>query len=93
MISESFFDTVPRKYCGNPCSTLSTNYGFPFKGVRSDQLAYAKFYFKTTTQVRKSKPAYDTVTLVAEFGGYLGLCLGVSLLDLSKVVKRLLIDY
>lgn len=78
--------------CPNPCSTLSIIYGYPFLSDSDPSdpdgnVAYVKFYFKPTTKVRRSIIAYDEVTLIAEFGGYLGLCLGVSMMDLSQAAK------
>ena len=90
--SEAFHDEVQSKYCSNPCTTLTTTYGLPFIGKRSNVTrdAFVKLYLIPTIKVRRSVPAYDLVQLIAEFGGYLGLCLGFSLLDLYKLCKMVL---
>ena len=45
--------------------------------------AYVKLYFKTRLRIKKIVIYYDTTTLTAEIGSYVGMFLGVSLVDLA----------
>ena len=47
-------------------------------------------YFKSQINVRKNVVSYDEVNLLAEIGGYIGLLLGFSLLDIAKLFRSLL---
>ena len=88
LVLGAFFDTVPSSTCQNPCSTLTLDFGLPVTSSSGEgERRWLKLYFKGTLKVRKTTLAYDETTLVAEVGGYLGLCLGVSLLDLTVFVK------
>ena len=64
-------------------------YGFPTVDNSSDGTAAAKLYFKLTTKVRRSVAAYGVFSMCAEFGGYMGLLLGFSLLDLAGLAQVL----
>ena len=52
-----------------------------------------KLYFKSQINVRKSMLSYDFAAFVADIGGYLGLLLGISLLDATRVVKKIFSFY
>ena len=45
--------------------------------------AYVLFYIKDQIELKKSYLSYSKVSLLAEVGGYVGLLLGVSLMDIS----------
>ena len=75
--------------CRTPCITMGITLGYPIyakNDVPSE--SYLKFYFKSRVNVRKSVVAYSGTSLMAEVGGYIGLLLGFSLLDLTKLVKN-----
>ncbi len=76
--------------CNAPCATLSLVLGMPFYSRETDGDSSVKLYFKSATKVRKSVYAYTELSLLAEFGGYLGLLMGVSLLDLIGISRWLL---
>ena len=44
-------------------------------------------YFKSHITVKKSVLVYKETQLMAEIGGYIGLILGFSLLDLGKLLQ------
>ena len=75
--------------CGTPCTTMGITLGYPIYDISKHQEAYLKFYFKSTINVRRSLVAYSGTSLMAEVGGYIGLLLGFSLLDLTKLVKNI----
>ena len=49
--------------------------------------AYAKIYFKNHIKVSKSIVGYTEISLMAELGGYIGVLLGISLMDISSIVN------
>ena len=64
--------------------------GLTITGINTNHtegVAIANFYFKYQIKVSQASFRYDEVTLLAEIGGYLGLLLGISLLDLTKVFQ------
>ena len=75
--------------CGIPCSIMDINFGYPIIDTTNIDEAYIKLYFKMAVQIHKNILAYSTLSFLAEVGGYIGLLLGFSLLDLSKVIKNL----
>jgi hypothetical protein len=75
--------------CGIPCSIMDINFGYPIIDTTNIDEAYVKLYFKMAVQIHKNILAYSTLSFLAEVGGYIGLLLGFSLLDLSKVIKNL----
>ena len=75
--------------CGIPCSIMDINFGYPIIDTTNIDEAYVKLYFKMAVQIHKNILAYSTLSFLAEVGGYIGLLLGFSLLDLSKVMKNL----
>ena len=46
--------------------------------------AYVRLYLKTKIKVKSTVLYYDSTTLAAEIGGYIGMLLGVSLVDLVR---------
>ena len=61
--------------------------GLPFDGNGPDNEAYIKLYTKSTAKVKKMVYDYTVLSLIAEIGGYTGLLLGVSVLNLTSVVN------
>ena len=68
---------------------MDINFGYPIIDTTNIDEAYVKLYFKMAVQIHKNILAYSTLSFLAEVGGYIGLLLGFSLLDLSKVIKNL----
>ena len=75
--------------CGIPCSIMDINFGYPIIDTTNIDEAYVKLYFRMAVNIHKNILAYSTLSFLAEVGGYIGLLLGFSLLDLSKVIKNL----
>ena len=75
--------------CGIPCSIMDINFGYPIIDTTNIDVAYVKVYFRMAVNIHKNILAYSTLSFLAEVGGYIGLLLGFSLLDLSKVIKNL----
>ena len=75
--------------CGIPCSIMDINFGYPIIDTTNIDEAYVKLYFRMAVNIHKNILAYSTLSFLAEVGGYIGLLLGFSLLDLSKVIKNM----
>ena len=65
--------------------------GLPFDGQGPDNEAYIKLYTKSTAKVKKMVYDYTILSLLAEIGGYTGLLLGVSVLNLNNMVNKIII--
>ena len=82
--------TNQRKDCNKPCQSIVINIGG--KNYEKDEdLNYgtALFYFASTSTQSKENYLYSFTSLVAEIGGYLGLLLGYSCLDLASTIRDL----
>ena len=94
--NKSLFDQASRLYqdgitqsnskCLLPCSTVIPTYA-----IRKRSLGFAKpmieLEFPSKINVIKAFPAYTLLSLIAEIGGYVGLFLGVSVLDLKNFTR------
>ena len=78
--------------CLNPCEILSISFGFPFQreSMEPSEVGKAQVMFKVSrsVQVKTMVYSYTPLSLVAEIGGYSGLLLGISALDLSRLALR-----
>ena len=66
-----------------------------YKIDKSDQEETAKHSYLTIkfqrfVKLSKSRYSYTILELIAEFGGYVGLFLGLSINQLSKVFERII---
>ena len=76
-------------HCKTPCGTLDTQFGIPTMQPFGKQDYHLKFYFKTHISVKRSFAEYDFRNFLAEIGGYMGLFLGVSLMDSYKILDKI----
>ena len=75
-----------------PCATMDIFLGLPFiSNTGSSDEAYLKIYLKTSVKVKSTVLDYDYLTLIAELGGYTGLLLGISLVDISIRINSFLV--
>ena len=75
-----------------PCTGMDVFLGVPFIDSKgSDNKALIKIYFKSTTKVKNTVLHYDFLTVVGELGGYVGLLLGMSVIDLTFLINSLLV--
>lgn len=64
--------------------------GMPFVSEDPDQDTFkVKIYLKTTTKVKKTVPDYPVLTMIAEIGGYTGLLLGISIVNLTSLIDKM----
>ena len=85
--------------CGKSCVDSVILFGFPSErkidiGIKQDRIrqnkTYVHFKIFPTAQIQKSIYSYDFVSMIAEIGGYTGLLLGISVLDISKIFNNYL---
>ena len=84
---ENYRDTVlgaSKSKCLDPCTKIISSLS-----IRSSQEtnvnAYLGIDFPSEVKVMTTYPAYEVLSLIAEIGGYVGLFLGVSVLDLKTI--------
>lgn len=65
----------------------------PYMGYGTRDTAFVLIYFKTHIKVKSTVYDYDFLTLVAELGGYIGLLVGLSLIELINHAKSIVIKY
>ena len=53
--------------------------------------AYIRIYVKSDVKIKSVILHYDSITLFAELGGYLGMLLGVSLIDCTNMIDSTLL--
>lgn len=77
-------------FCITPCEKMKVNFAGHDSTVPegNENEAYVKFYIKDEIQVKKSHLSYSEVSLLAEVGGYVGVLLGVSLMDVSLLFDK-----
>ena len=82
-----------------PCAEMEIFLGFPL--VNNDQAkheAYIKIYIKSHVKVKSVILYYDITSLIADVGGYVGMLLGVSVVDFtimfnSALTKAIILKY
>ena len=78
-------------WCFWPCETMTVTFaGFDSTADDGNENeTYVKFYMKEQIQVKTSHFSYTKVSFLAEIGGYIGLLLGVSLMDLASLIDKM----
>ena len=79
-----------QEQCPNPCTTITSTFNIRNQlknPEESDTSTLINIEFPTKVKVIQAYPAYTLLSLVAEVGGYVGLFLGVSVLDLKNVIS------
>ncbi len=75
--------------CLPPCKVMPIDFGYPFERgaskTENPQHSYVFFKLDHTIQVKTMVYSYSFISMVAEIGGYSGLLLGISVLDLYNV--------
>ena len=86
--------TEAKRLCPKSCKYQMMIFG-AYKIDKSDQEETAKHSYLTIkfqrfVKLSKSRYSYTILELIAEFGGYVGLFLGLSINQLSKVFERII---
>ena len=72
-------------YCSVPCASMGIIFQTSNIETTSKDEAQVKFYFKTYIKKNSSFWSYSLISLLGEVGGYVGLLLGISVLDVAKL--------
>ena len=77
-----------------PCATFETFPGLPDIDDTENKQdeAYIRLYLKTKIKIKSIIIHYDSATLTAEIGGYVGMFLGVSFIDLVLLFNVILLN-
>ena len=77
-----------------PCAGFDVFLGLPFtnKGDNANE-AYIRLYINPKIRVKSTVIYYDSTTFAGEVGGYIGMLLGVSLVDLAIMFNSTLIKW
>ena len=84
-----FSNDVFEYNCSMPCATMGVSFSPINYGKTNSNEAYVKMYLLSVIKVQTSYWSYSIISLLAEVGGYLGLLLGMSLLDVTKIIDWL----
>ena len=55
--------------------------------------AYMKLYVKSTVKMKKTVLDYTWVSMLAEIGGYTGLLLGISVVNVTNYLDKLFFKF
>jgi hypothetical protein len=69
---------------------MSIQFGQLINDNNMNNEGLVRMYYNSDIQIQQSIMAYSVLSLLAEVGGYVGLLLGVSFLDIAKILERLL---
>ena len=81
-------NTVFKEYCQTPCAGMSITFPPLNYDTGSADEAFVQFILNDVIKVQTSFWSYSIISLLAEVGGYVGLLLGISLLDITKIVNH-----
>ena len=90
--AKELYDLLHYKYrkindCSYPCKFIKSSVA-PYRGRNDRNTTFLRF--DNFIKVTKAAYSYTELELLAEFGGYVGLFLGISVFHVSQVVDKLL---
>ena len=76
-----------------PCSTYDIILGLPQIDDKDNKMneSYIRLYPKTEIKIKSIILYYDFYTLAADVGGYIGMCLGISMIDFTRAFNVALV--
>ena len=84
--------TNASEICDNSCERHDISFGFPYTrdakngtGEKNKSYIFLKLY--PTVQIQTTTFSYGFISMIAEIGGYSGLLLGISVLDITKLIR------
>ena len=75
--------------CRRPCTSMKVQLTLQDKTKNDENFGNVRFRFRTKVEVTREIYTKTFLMLLAEIGGYLGMTIGVSLLDLKWIGSRL----
>ena len=86
--------------CPSPCEGMDIYLGLPFISKAESNFTYIKIYLKSSVKIKSIVYDYTFLSLVAEVGSYVGLILGISVVNIAlninfmfiQRIKQVLID-
>ena len=78
--------------CPNSCNFTDVNLNPPIVENRQKSTAETVFYFKRDIKTSNEYFIYTELSMIAEIGGYVGLMLGISFVNIGSLINKLL-DY
>ena len=83
---EFLFNKVFESICHMPCGAMEVTFpSISLDKTGSENETYTKVYFLHAVKIQTILQNYTIITFLAEVGGYMGLLLGMSLLDTHKL--------
>ena len=76
--------------CSNSCNFTDVNLNPPIIENRQNLIAKTAFYFKRDIKTSNEYFIYTQLHMIAEIGGYVGLMLGVSFINIGSLINKLL---
>lgn len=75
-----------------PCAEMDISFGLPYiDNDKPDNEASIRIYTKSDIKVKSVILYYDITTLLAELGGYIGMLLGISVVDFTIICNSALL--
>ena len=75
----------PRAPEAKPCSEMKVLLAPPMISSRNIKEAYIRLYIKSDVKIKNIILYYDANSLFADLGGYIGMILGISIMDLIVI--------
>ncbi len=75
--------------CNSPCTSMEMAFGHG-KISLDNKKHQLKIYFPSQIKFQQSRYTYNIINFLGEIGGYVGLLLGVSVLNLDPVLDKFL---
>ena len=78
--------------CPSPCEGMDIYLGLPFISTAESNFTYIKIYLKSSVKIKSIVYDYTFLSLVAEVGSYVGLILGISVVNIALNINLLFIQ-
>ena len=76
--------------CPNSCNFTDVNLGPPIIENGKNSIARIVFYFKQDVKTSHEYLIYTELSMLAEIGGYVGLMLGISFVNIGSLINKIL---